>query len=348
LPPLAPSTRERHDPRSRPRRHRFVKRASLARSFLCVKPARILLALLIPCFACDEGAGGPAGPIENPEISGPGDYARLLASSGGTRGYSLHVPPGWDGASPLPVLLVFHGVPQGDVRALTGFDAIADESGFAVAYPRSRDQDWAVGCTACTNAARGGIDDVRFVEDVLDDLAAALPLDSTRIWAVGFSQGALLSHFLACEIPDRIAAFASVAATMIEQVVVGCEPARQVPWMFVHGSEDPVLPAAGESGAFARTISIETTAAIWADFDGCGEDPVVTELPDAGDQERTRVRLHDWSGCEAGTDVQWYEVLGGGHVWPGSPVDFAAEFGFESPDLDTSRAIAEFVSRFAL
>jgi polyhydroxybutyrate depolymerase len=298
-------------------------------------------------MACG-GSGGPAAPIENPPVTSPGDYELQVASSGGTRSYSLHVPAGWGGTSALPVLLVFHPVPRGDMRAVTGFDGIADQRGWAVVYPRSDAQDWAVGCTACTNAARGGIDDVRFVEDVLDDLAGSIPVDSRRVWAAGFSQGALLAHFLACEIPDRIAAFASVAATMIEQVVVGCEPTRKVPWLFVHGSEDPVLPAAGEAGTFARTISIQTTAEIWADFDACAEEEGLSELPDGGDFNSTRVRLHDWNGCEAGVDVQWYEVVGGGHVWPGSPVAFDPGFGLESPDLDTSTAIADFVARFAL
>jgi polyhydroxybutyrate depolymerase len=189
---------------------------------------------------------------------------------------------------------------------------------------------------------------VRFVEDVLDDLAGSLPVDTRRVWAAGFSQGALLSHFLACEIPDRIVAFASVAATMIEQVVVGCVPSRKVSWLFVHGSEDPVLPAAGEVGTFARTISIETTAEIWAEFDGCAEAPAISELPDRGDFNSTFVRLHEWDACESSTEVRWYEVRGGGHVWPGSPVDFAPEFGLESPDLVTSEALADFFTRFSL
>lgn len=304
--------------------------------------------ILLLAVACSGGGGNPIGPIENPPITTPGDYELLVASSGGIRGYSLHVPGGWNGSSALPVLLVFHGVPRGDMRAVTGFDAIADQRGFAVVYPESRDQDWAVGCTACTTAARSGIDDVRFVEDLLDDLASSLPVDSRRVWAAGFSQGAFMTHFLACEIPDRIAAFASVAATMIEQVVIGCEPSRQVPWLFVHGSEDQVLPAAGQQGAFANTISIQTTTSIWADFDGCDEAPAVTDLPDGGDGERTVVRLHDWSACAAGIDVQWYEVVGGGHVWPGSPIAFDPGFGAQSPDLVTSQAIADFVARFSL
>jgi polyhydroxybutyrate depolymerase len=121
-----------------------------------------------------------------------------------------------------------------------------------------------------------------------------------------------------------------------------------VPWLFVHGSEDQVLPAAGQQGAFANTISIQTTTSIWADFDGCDEAPAVTDLPDGGDGERTVVRLHDWSACAAGIDVQWYEVVGGGHVWPGSPIAFDPGFGAQSPDLVTSQAIADFVARFSL
>jgi len=307
-----------------------------------------ILRVSIVFAACSGEGGGPVGPIENPPIDAPGDYQLLVASSGGIRGYSLHVPAGWNGSSALPVLLVFHGVPRGDMRALTGFDAIADAHGFAVVYPESRDQDWAVGCTACTAAARGGIDDVRFVEDLLDDLAGSLPVDSGRVWAAGFSQGALMTHFLACRIPDRIAAFASVAATMIEQVVLGCVPSRKVPWLFVHGSEDAVLPAAGAQGVFARTISIQTTTSIWADFDECEVTPAVTALPDGGDGERTTVRLHDYDGCSGGSDVRWYEVLGGGHVWPRPPVVEDPQFGVRTPDLTASEAIADFVAAFAL
>jgi polyhydroxybutyrate depolymerase len=313
-----------------------------------MKPVGTLLGALLLGLACGGEGGGPVAPIENPGIDGPGDYDLRVASSGGTRSYSLHVPAGWDGSSPLPVLLVFHGVPRGNMRALTGFDAIGDERGFAVAYPQSRDQDWAVGCAACTNAARGGIDDVRFVEDLLDDLASALPVDSRRVWAAGFSQGALMSHFLACEIPDRIAAFASVAATMIEQVVLGCEPVRKVPWVFVHGSEDPVLPAAGEAGVFARTVSIQTTTSIWADFDECDPTPSVTALPDGGDGDLTQVRLHDYEGCAAGSDIRWYEVVGGGHVWPRPPGVDDPQFGVRTPDFAASEIIADFMSEFSL
>jgi polyhydroxybutyrate depolymerase len=99
---------------------------------------------------------------------------------------------------------------------------------------------------------------------------------------------------------------------------------------------------------FARTISIQTTTSIWADFDGCAEPAAVSDLPDGGDVDLTRVRLHDWSACDSGADVRWYEVLGGGHVWPGSPVDFDPSFGPESPDLVTSRALADFFAGFSL
>ena len=73
--------------------------------------ATVLSGILV--VACDGGGGGPAAPLENPPVSGPGDYELRVSSSGGTRGYSLHVPAGWNGTSALPVLLVFHGVPRG-------------------------------------------------------------------------------------------------------------------------------------------------------------------------------------------------------------------------------------------
>ena len=137
-------------------------------------------------------------------------------------------------------------------------------------------------------------------------------------------------------------------ATAFIGFFLGCVPSRKVPWLFVHGSEDPVLPAAGEQGVFARTISIQTTTSIWADFDECDPAPVVTDLPDGGDGELTRVRLHDWNGCAGGSDVRWYEVLGGGHLWPRPPGLDDPQFGVRTPDFSASESIADFVTSLAL
>src|SRR5688500_6388953 len=67
-------------------------------SFMGVRilAAASLLLFVVSAIACG-GGGGPAAPIENPAVTGPGDYELQVASSGGTRRYSLHVPAGWNG-----------------------------------------------------------------------------------------------------------------------------------------------------------------------------------------------------------------------------------------------------------
>lgn len=293
--------------------------------------------LLAAVAGCDD----PTTPVE--PITGPGDYERSFGFGGAERGYELHVPASVDLGSPSPLVLVFHGVPRAaGMRVYTGFDAVADEQGFVVAYmlAHPRHGDWAVGCPLCTNAEAAGVDDVGYVRAALDRIGRELPVDEGRVYAAGFSQGAVFAQRLGCDLSGRVVAIASVAATMIEAVAQRCDPSPPVSALFVHGTEDLEFPWDGSVGSTVRLLSAPAMVDAWAGIVGCDGASAPVMLPDTADDGTTVTRT-ERTGCDGGADVVFYAVDGGGHTWPGSPAEFSPALGTKSRDLDASRTIGE-------
>lgn len=71
----------------------------------------------------------------------------------------------------------------------------------------------------------------------------------------------------------------------------------------------------------------------------CAPAPESSLLEDVA-PDGTRVRLDRYASCSSG-EVRLYEIIGGGHTWPGSPHDFDSSLGTKSRDLDASRTLAE-------
>jgi polyhydroxybutyrate depolymerase len=299
-----------------------------------------VLALAASLAAC---GGDSTGSGRGTAITAPGDYTLTVRSDGRTRSYELHVPPQYDGTRSLPLVLAFHGVPStpAQMRAITGFDATADQRGLLVAYPQAATGDWDLDCGGCTEAEQKGVDDVQFVRDLIARLQTDAHADVSHVYAAGYSQGALLVHHLACKLNDRIAAFASVAATMLDPAARDCQPAGGAPIAWFHGTADAEFPPGGRTQTGLTALSIDRSVQQFTAVNGCGAGPAVTDLPDA-QADGTTVRRERHTGCASGNDVVLYRVTGGGHTWPGSPAELSPALGTKSRDIVASQLIADF------
>jgi polyhydroxybutyrate depolymerase len=228
------------------------------------------------------------------------------------RTYTIHIPPGVGNRGPIPLVLVFHGFQENGsyARTYTGFDALADANGFVVVYANgtgsSSSLSWnAGGC--CGYAIQNDVDDEAFIEAIIADVETFVPVDPARIYATGFSNGALLSYRLACEMSDTFAAVAPVAGVLITDP---CQPQEAVSILHVHGLQDNAVPYEGGSsaGAGLEFPPVEESLAAWTALDGCSGSPQV---------EVEGIVTHTTYGnCQAGTAVELYTIDGMGHSWP--------------------------------
>lgn len=192
-------------------------------------------------------------PIEPPP-SGALSKASFEAD-GLTRTYRTYLPKGL--AKGAPLVLVMHGSGQNgaQIRLETGyeFDRLANQHGFAVVYPNARSFDWN-DCSRVGDFDFEGraVDDVKFLNGLVDKLVAKHGFDPRRVFATGVSSGGLMAMRLAVESPDRFRAVAAISANLPAPDNFKCKPAASgTSVLIMNGTKDPLMPyAGGESSLF--------------------------------------------------------------------------------------------------
>ena len=279
----------------------------------------MLLAVLAACLF------SPSLTFADPLAAG--DHTRSIQVGELQRRYRVHIPAKHDAAKPTPVVIAFHGGggnPESMVK-LSGLSEKSDEAGFIVVYPfgtgRLENQLLTFnGGGCCGYAMENKIDDVAFTRALLDDLATVVKVDADRVFATGLSNGGIVSHFVASELSDRIAAIAPVGGPLM---IDAPNAKRPVPVMHFHGTADAFAPFAGGygKGSFGRKgvtdfRSVAHTIQAWVKLNGCATEPTIEPLPDKA-ADRMKCTRKTWSGGKNGSEVVLIEIKGGGHTWPG-------------------------------
>lgn len=319
--------------------------------------ASLLVATARPAGAATSGsAGGGKASLA------PGDYEFQVQHGGRKRFYLVHVPSGGADGTPRPAVLAFHGgggSAEG-MRQHYGLDRLADREGFLAVFPagsgrlRRKLLTWNAG-TCCGYARDQGVDDVGYVATLLTDLARRTPVDPTRIYATGHSNGAMLAYRLAAEMAGRIAAIAPVAGGM---VVPSPHPDHPVPILHIHSVDDPrALYDGGWGPPFpltrARVLhpSVPETIRWWVRHDGCPSEPetgaILRGAAGTGDASHTAQRLV-YGPCTDGSEVVLLRLTGAGHGWPGGrPLLPERITGPATSIVDASQEAWKFFRRFS-
>ena len=237
-----------------------------------------------------------------------GTFNLALSHDGLTREYILYVPSSYTGSTQVPLLFNFHGFSGTSSGQMNDSDmrSLSETETFILVYP----QGSLLGGYSHWNAALSGgsnkstADDVGFVETMISSISSSYQVDSTRIYACGYSNGGFFSYFLAGHRSNVVAAVGSVSGTMLEG---NPDPANPVPTINLHGTSDSVVPYTGGTSYTA----IPTVASYWADKNGADATPVVTNLTSGS----AFVEKSVYSDSNGTAWVEHYKINGGQHVW---------------------------------
>ena len=263
-----------------------------------------------------------------------------ITHDGMQREYILYVPETYTGNSAASIVLNFHGYGSSATQQMWygDFRPIADTADFLIVHPQGtlfngishwNVGGWTVGST---------VDDVGFVEALIDSLSVDYNIDSTRIYATGMSNGGFMSFLLASQLSEKIAAIGSVAGSMTPETYNNSNPAHPTPILQFHGTADGVVPYNGA----IWTLSVEDALQYWVDYNHCNTLPSITPLPDIDPNDGSTVEHIVYSGGDNEVNVEHFKVLGGEHTWPGSDFGGAGT----NYDIDASVEIWTFFSRY--
>ena len=273
-----------------------------------------------------------------------------IVIDGLSREFITYLPKGADLTDKLPVIISLHGrlgTASGMVK-FADFRAIADREKVIIVCPQGIDRSWNDGRETPANAK--GINDVKFIDNLITYVIKTYNADAGRVYVTGMSNGGFMTSRLACELNNRIAAIAVVAASMDQDM--SYQPiVKPIPVMYIQGTKDPLVPFKGglmRKGAGGTIYGHEAVLQKWATIDGCDNKPVVTNLPIKVD-DGTSVIKEEYSNPANNLKVTGFTIVDGGHVWPGGS-QYMPKFviGSTTKNLDGCETIWKFFKGYRL
>jgi poly(3-hydroxybutyrate) depolymerase len=176
----------------------------------------------------------------------------ITIESNGTRSYILRAPDNYEANHPYRLVIAYHWGSGSAQQVIEGTGAtespfyglwnLANNSTIFVA-PEGLNASW-----ANTNGQ-----DIAFTDAMLAQVKAALCIDTSRIFANGFSYGAGMSYALACARPDVVRAVALYSGAELSGCAGGTKP---VALYASHGLTDSTLNIDGGRSLRDHFVSV--------------------------------------------------------------------------------------------
>ena len=216
----------------------------------------------------------------------------------GERSYHVKLPDEWDGVTPMPVMLHFHGWDRKGTLIIkhSRISGATRKRGVLLIAPNGRNKTWDFWAQNSPDTA--------FADDVIEDVAKRYPIDRSRLFITGYSYGSAMAWRYACESTTRIFALLSVSGTLDQN-----ENCSNIPdeIRHVHGTRDTVM-----SFPFGSDGDIAYSVKLWREAKGCEDG----EKPESWSATKDDVFMRtNWISCNGGGVVR-LDVHSRGHFIP--------------------------------
>ncbi len=229
------------------------------------------------------------------------------------------------------------------------FKNLADQDGFILGYPEALNKYWNDGREDSISLSHyDEIDDVGFIEKLIEYSIDSFRVDPGQIFVTGFSNGGLMTYRLACELSSKINGIAAVSASLALDQLVECNADSTISMMMINGTRDPIMPYEGgemreDERGLGSVLSTEETINFWRGENNCKEKSSHRDIPNLDLFDETRSEKFTYADCDGKSRIVLISVANGGHTWPGGrQYKIEKNIGKTSRDFDASIEIWRF------
>lgn len=167
------------------------------------------------------------------------------------------------------------------------------------------------------------VDDVAYLTWLIQQAIARYPVNLTRVYVVGYSNGGFMAHRLAATRPDLITAIVTGGGCFNSLNGSAFTPlASPVHVLQVHGTPDGTVPYVGDEAGTDSPANYpagawpgaEATAAIWATMNGGGTKPgTPTSTSDMSNFAGPDAEVYEYTGTVANGAIALIKAIDAGH-----------------------------------
>ncbi len=247
------------------------------------------------------------------------------------REYILYLPDGVYRDAPL--IFVFHEY-LGDAEAImsyTNFKYLADEYGLVLCFPQGFEDNLGMSHWNA-NLTMSDVDDIGFITELAEELVDVYALNSSRVFACGFSNGGFMSYTLAMHASETFRATAAVAGHMSGYEWKHRHEAVPIPVLHIHGTSDRFVFPDGSMttlGGWGGAPAVRDIVNFWAEVNGTDE-AEVEKISDV-------TTAYYYRNGKDGNEVWYYEIKNYRHAWPRKGVN---------ADFEGAELVWEFFSQY--
>ena len=269
---------------------------------------------------------------------------RTIQYQDNNRQFYLYVPSTYNHSNETPVMFNFHGgggTASAHLNYTSDMRNLAENENFILVYPQAS-PDLSSNVNSWIDKAGSNKNDIFFIQEIFNNLNSIYNIDDSRVYACGYSEGAIFTYELACRLSNVITGVATVAGTMLtdnyrrELGFSNCSPSHPTPILLMLGTNDENYHGL-YNGLQPYYMSVNEMTTYWSNYNSTDSNPIATQLPNTNTFDGSTVEKRLWKNGTGGVEVLELKIVGGGHYWPGNSGNM---------DIDGNEEIWNFLSKF--
>jgi len=231
-----------------------------------------------------------------------------------TRQYMVYVPANYNASNPASMVIALHGLGDNMTNfSQHGFNLLADTANIIVVVPQAISDPlagtaWNSGAGLSSYYPNSTVNDVGFLNSLIDTIKANYSIHNSRVFMCGFSMGGFMTQRMALQSNTKLKAIASLSGT-IGSGITNYAPGRSIPVAHFHGTADATVAYSGNSYGIDAIPLIN----FWITNNACNTPPDSSRFADIASDGYT-IDLFKYTGSTVNNDVWFYRMNNAPHT----------------------------------